>query len=162
MNTAVKTTPKQMESTYVMIKPDGVKRRLVGEIISRIERKGYNISYIQTDFATEEILREHYNELVSKPFFPGIIKYMTSGPVVKLIVTGHEVVKGMRKLLGATNPREADLGTIRGDLANCVGKNLCHASDSVENAQREIGIWINQELLKNEFPMDDYNLIYEK
>ncbi|KAI5191218.1 nucleoside-diphosphate kinase [Nematocida minor] len=158
----VQTVPKQMEATYVMIKPDGIKRRLVGEIISRIEKKGYNVSYLCTDFATEEILREHYNELVSKPFFPSIISYMTSGPVVKMIVTGHEVVKGMRRLLGATNPREAELGTIRGDLANCVGKNLCHASDSVENAAREIGIWFSAEAIQKQFPMDDYSMIYEK
>ncbi|KAH9386034.1 nucleoside-diphosphate kinase [Nematocida major] len=162
MEGSVKTVPKQMESTYVMIKPDGIKRRLVGEIIGRIEKKGYNVAYMCTEFATEDLLKEHYNELVNKPFFPSIIKYMTSGPVLKMIVTGHEVVKGMRKLLGATNPREADLGTIRGDLANCVGKNLCHASDSVENAKREISIWIGKESLEKDFPMDDYQMIYEK
>lgn len=162
MAPAVKTVPKQMEATYVMIKPDGIKRRLVGEIISRIEKKGFNVSYVSTDFATEEILKEHYNELVSKPFFPSIVSYMTSGPVIKMIVTGHEVVKGMRKILGATNPREAETGTIRGDLANCVGRNLCHASDSVENAQREIGIWIGSESLQKEFPMDDYAMVYER
>lgn len=162
MASVVKTVPKQMEATYVMIKPDGIKRRLLGEIISRIEKKGFNVSYVCTGFATEEILKEHYNELVSKPFFPSIVSYMTSGPIIKMIVTGHEVVKGMRKILGATNPREAETGTIRGDLANCVGRNLCHASDSVENAQREIGIWIEKEALKNEFPMDDYTMVYER
>ncbi|KAI5186437.1 nucleoside-diphosphate kinase [Nematocida homosporus] len=130
-----------MEYTYVMIKPDGVKRRLVGEIITRIEKKGFGIEYIQTDLAKKEVLEEHYGHLKDKPFFPAILEYMTSGPVVKMIVSGDNVVAGIRKLLGATNPAEAEVGTIRGDLAVATGRNLCHASDSFENAKKEVGLW---------------------
>jgi len=150
-----------MEYTYVMIKPDGVKRRLVGEIIKRLEMKGFGICVIETGVATKEMLEEHYSHIKDKPFFPKIAEYMQEGIVVKMVVSGHDVVKGVRKILGATNPREANVGTIRGDFANCIGRNLCHASDSVENAQKEVKLWIKQEISKS-CSLFDYNLIYEK
>ncbi|KAI5181597.1 nucleoside-diphosphate kinase [Nematocida sp. AWRm80] len=150
-----------MECTYVMIKPDGVKRRLVGEIVSRLEKKGYGIAGMAMGVATKEILEKHYCHLVSKPFFPSLVEFMTSGPVVKMIITGHGVVDGVRRLLGETNPREAAVGTIRGDLGNCVGRNLCHASDSVENAKKEIDLWMGGECIQG-FSLADYKLVYEK
>lgn len=150
-----------MEYTYVMIKPDGVKRRLVGEVISRIERKGYGIAAIESGMATTELLEKHYCELTKASFFPSLVEFMTSGPVVKMVVVGHGVVEGMRKLLGATNPREAVAGSIRGDLANCVGRNVCHASDSVDNAKREVSLWM-KEGVPEEYSLADYSLIYEK
>ncbi|KAI5188398.1 nucleoside-diphosphate kinase [Nematocida sp. AWRm77] len=150
-----------MEHSYVMIKPDGVKRRLVGEIISRIEKKGFGVSVIETGMATKEMLEKHYCHLVDKPFFPSIVEFMTSGPVVKMVVSGHNAVKGMRALLGETNPREAAVGTIRGDLSNCTGRNLCHASDSVENAQKEIAMWLPNGI-PEKYSLFDYSVIYEK
>lgn len=149
-----------MEYTYVMIKPDGVKRRLVGEVISRFEKKGYLLCLVASDMATKELLEKHYAHLADKPFFGGLVEFMTSGPVIKMIVAGHGVVEGVRRMLGSTNPREADVGTIRGDLGNCTGRNICHASDSVENAKKEVRLWMGV----NEFDMpkmEDYPLIYE-
>lgn len=131
-----------MEYTYVMIKPDGVKRRLVGEVISRLERKGYQVCTIEMGMATKEVLEAHYAHLKDKPFFPGLVDFMTSGPMVKMVVAGHDVVAGVRKILGETDPTKAQVGTIRGDLANCVGRNVCHASDTVENAVHEVKLWM--------------------
>lgn len=148
-----------MEYTYVMIKPDGTKRRLIGEILSRIERKGYGISHIEMGAAEEEVLKEHYAHLKDKPFFPGIIEYMTSGPVVKMVVTGKGVVSGIRKLLGDTNPMTAAVGTIRGDLSVDTSRNLCHASDSFENAQKELKLWVPS--APTESSLFDSQLIYE-
>ncbi|KAI5171925.1 nucleoside-diphosphate kinase [Nematocida sp. LUAm3] len=148
-----------MEYTYVMIKPDGTQRRLVGEIISRIERKGYGIAHIEMGIAKEEVLKEHYAHLKDKPFFPGIIEYMTSGSVVKMIVTGKGVVSGIRKMLGETNPMAAAVGTIRGDLSVDTSRNLCHASDSFENAQKEVKLWLSN--ASTECRLFDSQLIYE-
>lgn len=127
-----------MEKTYIMLKPDAIKRRLVGEIISRIENKGYNIVEMKMFHLNEEILKEHYAHLVEKPFFPEIVEFMTSGPVIGMIVEGNDVVQGMRTLMGPTNWKEAQPGTIRGDFANNMTENLIHGSDSVENAMIEI------------------------
>jgi len=127
-----------MEKTYIMLKPDALKRKLSGEIISRIEKKGFNIIDMKMITLNEEVLKEHYAHLVDKPFFPEIVEYMTSGPVLAMIVEGDEVVKGMRKIMGATKWLEAEAGTIRGDYANSTTENLIHGSDSVENAEIEI------------------------
>lgn len=126
------------ERTYIMLKPDCVKRGLMGEVIARIERKGYIIAGAKMMTLDEAILREHYSHMKDKPFFPEIVGYMTSGPVFGMIVEGENVVAGMRTLMGATNPNEAAAGTIRGDFANSIGANMIHGSDSVENAQVEI------------------------
>ena len=126
------------ERTYIMLKPDCVKRGLMGEVIARIERKGYIIADAKMIKLDEAILREHYSHMKDKPFFPEIVGYMTSGPVFGMIVEGENVVAGMRTLMGATNPNEAAAGTIRGDFANSIGANMIHGSDSVENAQVEI------------------------
>lgn len=127
-----------MERTYIMLKPDALKRGLIGEIITRIEKKGYKIAAAKTMQLDEAILKEHYAHLADKPFFPEIVSFMTSGPVLAMIVEGPDVVKGMRILMGATKFEEATPGTIRGDYAFCTSENLIHGSDSLENAEIEI------------------------
>ena len=126
-----------MERTYIMLKPDALKRGVAGEIISRIERKGYKIVEAKTMQLGEAVLKEHYAHIADKPFFPELVEYMTSGPVLAMIVEGPDVVLGMRILMGATK-FEAAPGTIRGDYAFCTTENLIHGSDSVENAEIEI------------------------
>ena len=127
-----------MERTYIMLKPDCVKRGLMGEVISRIERKNYKIIDAKMMMLDEPILREHYAHIADKPFFPEIVTYMTSGPVLAMIVEGDNAVKGMRIIMGATRFEEATAGTIRGDYACRTSENLIHGSDSVENAEIEI------------------------
>jgi len=129
------------ESTYVMVKPDGVQRGLVGEIISRFERKGYVLAGLKTVICDKQRAEEHYKELADKPFFPKLVDYICSGPVVCMIWEGTDVVKAGRKLIGATNPTDAEPGTIRGDFGVEVGRNLVHGSDSIENGEREINLW---------------------
>ena len=127
-----------MERTYIMTKPDAYERGLIGRIITRIEEKGFKITAMKMMNLDEPILREHYAHLVDKPFFPEIVKYMTSGPVVGMIVEGDGVVDSMRKIMGPTDGLEAMPGTIRGDFAKNKSENLVHGSDSVENAEIEI------------------------
>lgn len=127
-----------MERTYIMLKPDALKRKLAGEIISRIEKKGFNIVAMKTMILTEEIVKEHYSHIADKPFFGEILEYITSGPVVAMIIEGDDVVNGMRRLMGPTKWTEALPGTIRGDYAFSTGENIIHGSDSVENAEIEI------------------------
>lgn len=126
------------ERTYIMLKPDCIRRGLMGEVISRIERKGYRVTNAKMMHLDEAILREHYAHMVCKPFFPEIVSYMTSGPVLGMIVEGENAVLGMRILMGATSFEEMAAGTIRGDYAYCIGENLIHGSDSKENAEIEI------------------------
>ncbi len=127
-----------MERTYIMLKPDCVKRGLMGEVISRIEKKGFKITACKMMTLSEEILYEHYAHVADKPFFPAMLEYMTSGPVLAMIVEGENVVKGMRILMGATKYELAAAGTIRGDYATSTTFNVIHGSDSVENAEIEI------------------------
>ncbi|MEI7883847.1 MAG: nucleoside-diphosphate kinase [Clostridia bacterium] len=127
-----------MEQTYVMLKPDALTRGLTGEIIARIERKGYKILAAKTMLLSEEILREHYAHLVNFGFFPSLLSFMMSGNVLGMVVEGPSAVLGMRMLMGATKVEEALPGTIRGDYAFSTTENLIHGSDSVENAQIEI------------------------
>ncbi len=127
-----------MDRTYIMLKPDALKRGLMGEIIARIEKKGYKITEAKTMQLDADILKEHYAHLTDKPFFPELVEYMTSGPVLAMIVEGPDVVLGMRILMGATKFEEAAPGTIRGDYAFCTTENLIHGSDSKENAEIEI------------------------
>ena len=133
------------ERTLVLIKPDGVARGLMGEVFSRLERKGYKITSLLMTEATEEQLRRHYAEKVNAPDFPEILEYMTSGPLVAMVVTGTNIVKNFRAMAGVTNPSEAAPGTIRGDYGrdweDGAVRNIVHSSDSVENAEREISIW---------------------
>ena len=127
-----------IEKTYIMLKPDCIKRGLMGEVISRIERKGYRIVNAKMMHLDEAILKEHYAHIVDKPFFPGIVDYMTSGPVFGMIVEGENAVKGMRIIMGATKFEEATAGTIRGDYAFSTAENIIHGSDSLETAAAEI------------------------
>lgn len=129
----------------ILVKPDAVERRLTGEILSRFEAKGYDITALKVEVPTEEILAQHYAEHTEKPFYPGIVEYMTSGPAVAAVVEGNRVVEGCRSVMGATDPTTAAPGTIRGDLGRDWGtaaiQNLVHGSDSDESAAREIAIW---------------------
>ncbi|BGP54141.1 hypothetical protein JCM8202_003143 [Rhodotorula sphaerocarpa] len=134
-----------MEQTYIMIKPDGVQRGLVGEIVSRFERRGYKLVAMKLVAPGVKHLEEHYADLKEKSFFPGLIKYMSSGPVCAMVWEGKDAVKTGRVMLGATNPLASSPGTIRGDYAIDVGRNICHGSDSVESAKKEIALWFGSE-----------------
>ena len=127
-----------MERTYIMLKPDAVERKLAGQIIARIEAKGYCITEIKAMNLSSEVLREHYAHVADRPFYPAMERYMMSGPVWAMIVEGENVIKGMRILIGATKFEEALAGTIRGDYAMSTTQNVIHGSDSVENAEIEI------------------------
>lgn len=141
-----------MEKTFAMIKPDAVQRGLAGTIISRYEAKGLRIAAMKIMQVTDELARQHYAEHVNKPFFPGLLSYITSGPVLALVLEGKNAVAEVRKLNGATNPLEAACGTIRGDFAQEVGRNVVHGSDSVESAAREIAIYFDEkEVLDYEY-----------
>ncbi|MDK7749119.1 nucleoside-diphosphate kinase [Brevibacterium sp. UMB10442] len=133
------------ERTLVLIKPDGVKRGLIGEVISRIETKGYTIERLKMMEASRQLLTEHYEEHEGKPFFDPLVDFMSSGPVVAMVVEGDGVILGFRALAGATDPTTAGPGTIRGDLGRdwgtAVQQNLVHGSDSSLSAEREIGLW---------------------
>lgn len=129
-----------MERTYVMVKPDGVQRGLVGEVIGRIERRGLKIVALRMNTITKDMAKKHYAEHAQKPFFNSLIDFITSGPSVSMVVEGKNAVAVMRAINGATNPVNAATGSIRGDLALDTGRNVVHASDSPESAQREIGI----------------------
>jgi nucleoside-diphosphate kinase len=134
-----------MERTLVLVKPDGVSRGLVGEVIRRIETKGYTLSRLELRTATPELLAEHYAEHQGKPFYEPLVEFMLSGPVAAMVVEGQRVVEGFRSLAGATDPTVAAPGTIRGDLGrdwgHSVQQNIVHGSDAVESAEREIAIW---------------------
>ncbi|PZN09162.1 nucleoside-diphosphate kinase [Thermaerobacter composti] len=136
-----------MERTFVMVKPDGVQRGLVGEIIARLERKGLKLVALKMVRVSEELARRHYAAHEGKPFFPGLIRFITSAPVVAMVWEGREAVAVVRNLLGPTDGAKAAPGTIRGDLANDIGFNLVHGSDSVESARREIDLWFRQDEL---------------
>ncbi|MCW3062218.1 MAG: ndk [Capsulimonas sp.] len=132
-----------MERTFLMVKPDGVKRGLVGEIIQRFEQKGFKLVELKMLTPTRELAEEHYGVHRDKPFFAGVVDFISSGPVVATVWEGDDVIALSRKLVGATKPSEAAPGTIRGDYANSVGENLIHGSDSVENADAEIKLWFS-------------------
>lgn len=127
-----------MERTVILLKPDTIHRSLIGTVIHRIESRNYKIIALKMMKLEKSHLEEHYAHLVEKPFFPEIVGYMTAGPIVAMVVEGDWVVAWMRQLCGATNPAEAQIGTIRADLANHIRYNLIHASDSVASAQDEI------------------------
>ena len=134
-----------IEKTLVLIKPDGVRRGLTGEILRRIEVKGYAITDLKLVHASRELLEQHYAEHSGKPFFEPLVEFMLSGPVVAVTLEGQRVIEGFRSLAGATDPTVAAPGTIRGDLGRdwglAVQQNLVHGSDSVESATRELGLW---------------------
>ncbi len=136
------------EKTLILVKPDGVRRGLVGEVISRIETKGYAIDALRMLQADEALLAQHYAEHIGKPFYEPLVEFMMSGPIVAIVASGNRVIEGFRSLAGATDPTVAAPGTIRGDLARDQGtkviQNLVHGSDSPESAAREIQIFFPQ------------------
>jgi nucleoside-diphosphate kinase len=134
-----------MEQTFVMVKPDGVARGLIGEVISRLERKGLKMVAARFERLAEKRVMEQYREHLEKPFFPSLHHYITSGPCFLMVWEGRDAVPAVRTLIGKTNPAEADPGTIRGDLAMDIGRNVVHASDTPENARREIIIHFTEE-----------------
>ncbi|XP_070339098.1 uncharacterized protein [Equus asinus] len=140
-------TMAHSERTFIAIKPDGVQRSLVGEIIKRFEQKGFRLVAMKFMRASEDLLKEHYNDLKDRPFFAGLVKYMHSGPVVVMVWEGLNVVKTGRVMLGETNPADSKPGTIRGDFCIQVGRNIIHGSDSVESAEKEIALWFQPEEL---------------
>lgn len=147
---------KIMERTFVALKPDTVKRCLVGEIISRFERKGYKIIGMKLIQPTEELIEKHYAEHIGKPFYPDLVKYFLSGPIVAMVIAGENIIHGVRQIVGATNPDNADVGTIRADYAQIMRQNIVHASDSIESAEREINVWFTPEEIH-----DDWKTIAE-
>ncbi|XP_055310594.1 nucleoside diphosphate kinase [Sitodiplosis mosellana] len=132
------------ERTFIMVKPDGVQRGIVGEIIKRFEAKGFKLVGLKFVWPTQELLEKHYADLAGRPFFPGLVKYMSSGPVVPMVWEGLNAVKTGRQMLGATNPADSLPGTIRGDLCIQVGRNIIHGSDAVESANKEIALWFGE------------------
>jgi len=136
------------EQTYIMIKPDGVQRGIVGAIISRFENRGFKLVAMKLASPSKEHLENHYADLKEKKFFPGLINYMSSGPVCCMVWEGLDAVKTGRKMLGETRPLDSAPGTIRGDFCLDVGRNICHGSDSVESAQKEIALWFGEDLNK--------------
>jgi len=135
------------ERTFIMIKPDGVHRGLVGEIIKRFEQKGFKLVAMKYMQASVAHLEKHYADLSKKPFFAGLVQYMASGPVVAMVWEGLNAVKTGRVMLGETNPADSKPGTIRGDFCVQVGRNICHGSDAVESANHEIALWFKPEEL---------------
>ena len=142
-----------MEKTFLMIKPDGVQRNLIGPIVSRLENKGFKIAGAKLMNVSEDLAKTHYQEHQDKPFFGELVDFITSGPVFALVLEGENVISTARLVVGSTNPQEAAPGTIRGDFGLTVGKNIIHGSDSPESAEREINLFFDEaEVL-------DYNLI---
>ncbi len=130
-----------MERTFIAIKPDGVQRGLVGEILQRFERRGYKIVALKCVQVSEALAKAHYADLSERPFFPGLVAFITSSPVVAIVLEGKDAVATGRTMIGATNPLSSAPGTIRGDYGIDVGRNIIHGSDSVASAEREIALW---------------------
>lgn len=130
-----------------MIKPDGVQRGLVGEIIKRFEARGFFLRALKMLVVTDEFAKTHYKDLADKPFFPKLIEYIISGPVVAMVWEGQDAAKQGRKMLGTTNPLDSAPGTIRGDFSLIMGRNIIHGSDSVESADTEIALWFPEGLV---------------
>jgi nucleoside-diphosphate kinase len=150
-----------MERTFVMLKPDAVARGLVGEIVGRIERKGLRVAAMRMFVVERALAEEHYAEHKGKGFFEPLIQYITSGPVVATVVEGHDAIRTVRLLVGATKPAEADPGTIRFDLAMDVARNLVHASDGPESAKREVALFFKGGGAVD-FRRPDEKWVYEK
>jgi nucleoside-diphosphate kinase len=136
-----------LERTYAMVKPDGVKRGLVGEVVRRIEAKGLRIVGMKLMQISRETAERHYGEHQGKPFFEGLVSFITSGPVVAMVLEGEGAIAAWRTMMGATNPKDAAPGTIRGDLATTIDENVAHGSDAPATAEREIAIFFRPDEL---------------
>lgn len=134
-----------MNRTFAMVKPDGVQKGLVGEIISRFEKKGLKMVALKIMKITPELAEKHYGEHKGKPFFADLVNFITSGPVAAMVLEGENVIPTVRTMMGATNPQDAAPGTVRGDFALTIDENIIHGSDSPESAMREIGLFFKEE-----------------
>lgn len=141
-----------MERTFIMVKPDGVQRGLAGEVIRRFEAKGFTLVGLKFMQVSKELAEQHYGVHRDKPFFSGLVEFITSAPVVAMVWEADGVVAAARNLIGATNPLSAAPGTIRGDYGVSIGRNLIHGSDAVETAQTEIALWFQEDELVNWTP----------
>ncbi len=131
----------ETQRTLVLVKPDGVRRKLVGEVIARIEAKGYELREVKLMTVDESLARRHYAEHEDKPFFSELVSFITSGPVVAMVVEGPHAIAGVRQIMGATDPLDATPGSIRGDYATVITENLVHGSDSAQSAEREVNLF---------------------
>ncbi len=145
-----------IEKTLILLKPDAVQRAIAGEIISRFEKKGLKIVGMKLVNVTKELAHTHYAEHKEKPFFKGLVEFITAGPTLSMVVEGDNAIAVVRKLVGATNPQNADPGTIRHDYGMVTGRNLIHASDSPASAVREIALFFKKE------DIIEYKLVHEK
>ncbi|XP_060809499.1 nucleoside diphosphate kinase A 1-like [Amyelois transitella] len=151
---------KPRERTFIMVKPDGVQRGLIGPIITRFENRGFKMVALKLMSPKKDMLLEHYEDLKDRPFFSELVTYMHSGPVVPMVWEGEDVVKISRQMLGATNPADSKPGTIRGDFSIDISRNVIHGSDSVEAADKEISIWFAEQEIVNWRSIDE-DWIYE-
>ena len=151
---------KAIERTFLLVKPDGVQRGLIGKIITRLEEKGFTLVALKLILVSSDLAKKHYSEHEGKPFFKGLIEFITSGSVVAMVWEGKDIINTLRKMMGKTNPSEADIGTIRGDFGIDVGRNVVHGSDSLESAKREVSLFFrNDELVPWQKELDKW--IYE-
>lgn len=148
-----------MEKTFLMVKPDGVQRNLVGEIVKRFESKGYKLIGAKLMVISDDLAQTHYGEHKERPFFGELVDFITSGPVFAMAWEGENVIKSAREMMGKTNPLEAAPGTIRGDFGVTVGKNIIHGSDSAESAERELNLFFDEKELTS-YSKQDSNWIY--
>lgn len=148
-----------MEKTFIMVKPDGVQRGYIGEIVQRFEQKGFVLAGAKLMQVSEELAKEHYGEHKERPFFGELVDFITSGPVFAMVWEGEKVIATSRNMIGATNPAEANPGSIRGDYAVTVGKNMIHGSDSTESAAREINLFFDASELVD-YTKEESNWIY--
>jgi nucleoside-diphosphate kinase len=148
-----------MEQTFLMVKPDGVQRNLVGAIVHRFEQKGFKLAGAKLMVISEELAQSHYAEHKERPFFGELVEFITSGPVFAMVWEGENVISTARDMMGKTNPQEAAAGSVRGDYGMTVGKNIIHGSDSQESAEREINLFFNKEELVS-YTKQDSEWIY--
>ncbi|MCA9789289.1 MAG: nucleoside-diphosphate kinase [Cyanobacteria bacterium HKST-UBA06] len=151
-----------MEQTFVALKPDAVQRGLIGTIISRFEQKGFKLVGLKLMQIPASLAEQHYGEHADKPFFKGLVDFITSGPVVAMVWEGQNVVATVRTMMGATNPKDSAPGTIRGDFAVDLGRNIIHGSDGVDSAKREIGLFFSSDELVSSWPRSTEGWVYEK
>ncbi|SFL85046.1 nucleoside diphosphate kinase [Gracilibacillus orientalis] len=145
-----------VEKTFLMIKPDAVQRNLIGEIVTRFERKGFKLVAAKLMTISEPLAKQHYAEHEGKPFFNNLVSFITSGPVFAMVWQGENIIESSRKMIGKTNPQEAEAGTIRGDHGIVTHRNIIHGSDSTESADREINLYFSKEEIQNYEKNVDY------
>lgn len=150
-----------MEQTFIALKPDAVQRGHIGEIIQRFERKGFKLVAMKLMQVSQDLAERHYQEHREKPFFKGLVEFITSGPIVAMVWEGENVVETARKMMGSTNPKDAAPGTIRGDFAVDLGRNVIHGSDSPESAKREINLFFTPEEILSGWQRETDNWVYE-